>query len=518
MVNSYAADGTSLGSSPRPLVPGQKFIGVSTDLNLPAGTAWFSLQSQIPLVGFELFGRANFNSLAGYSVVDLERKSGVFPKVEKNGGWTGIAFVNTENQQATVTLKAYNDTGNIIASGTKTLTAHQKWVGYPVDANAASSLFLPGTSLSAATYLAFSADRNVAGFQLNSAGAMLDALQPSVPSGQKVIDQVLGLLQYQSSVTSGTTALTDILNQILGTSSGGTCPQVTIVPPLDNLTTLPSAITLTASFGNGCKPSGSTDTLSGQVVLAITNLNVSNDLSNISLNYALTATNLKRNGDEVILNGAVSGNIAFAGSQLTASVNFNNFQAAGSAFSGGMSIAATNLSLGDTINFGTTTITFNNLTVAGYTVTSGTLTLTSPSSGTTQMVATLNTNEGAVNLTLRVQTVQTPTGSTRTIISTTTPGTIGGYTVTVNNVTIDSACANNPLAGSVTVSQGGSTVTRTFSATCTPADSVTVQQDGSSVPRTFTSTRTDLPTAASLTTGFQEIKGHITRILTPSVQ
>ncbi|MBE0556568.1 MAG: hypothetical protein IH628_04980, partial [Proteobacteria bacterium] len=76
-VNSYNMNGSLLGSTPQSLAPGEKFIGVSTapELNLPAGTAWFSLQSQIPLVGFELFGNFADNNLAGYSTVGLEGKA-----------------------------------------------------------------------------------------------------------------------------------------------------------------------------------------------------------------------------------------------------------------------------------------------------------------------------------------------------------------------------------------------------------------------------------------------------------
>ena len=104
-------------------------------------------------------------------MVDLEGKSGVFPKVEKNG-WTGIAFVNTENQQATVTLKAYTNTGTCGGDGEQNPGAHAKWVGLPIQ-----SLF-PGDNPSMhATYLSYTADRNVAGFQLNNLQQhMLDAL------------------------------------------------------------------------------------------------------------------------------------------------------------------------------------------------------------------------------------------------------------------------------------------------------------------------------------------------------
>ena len=115
------------------------------------------------------------------------------------------------------------------------------------------------------------------------------------------------------------------------------------------------------------------------------------------------------------------------------------------------------------LDVGNITISFNNLTAAGYTVTSGTATMTNTGSNTFQLVANLNTSEGVVNMTL---TVLTPS-ETRIIVSTPTPGTISGYTVTLNNVIVDTTvCDGYPSGGSVTASQGGSTVTVSF----TPAD------------------------------------------------
>ena len=467
-VNAYNAGGTLLGSSSPSLGPGVKFIGLSTDpqLNLPAGTAWFNLQSPIPLVGFELFGTAPVR-LAGYSVVDLEGRAGIFPKVEKNG-WTGIAFVNTEDQQATVTLKAYDDAGATIATGTKVLTAHQKWVGYPVDQNANVSLFAPGTNLNAATYISFSADRNVAGFQLNGSGnMMLDAL-PALPaqasSGpQGAIDRVLDLFKYQSTVDSGMQALSTVLSQILS-GGGGTCPDVKVVPPLEGLENPPPAITITANFGTtGCTIPADGSTVSGQVVLAITNLTAVEP--NIALDYSLTATNLTRDG-ELLLNGAVSGHIGItiSGStisQLDVSVNFANLQVAGRTITGSMAITGTNFSLSGLT--GNITVSFNNLTAAGYTVTSGTVTFSSPGGLTAQLAANLNTSQGPVIITVEADR---PT-DTRTVFRTPTPGTIAGYTVTLNNVVVDTeVCDGYPSGGSVTASQGGETATETFTPSC----------------------------------------------------
>jgi hypothetical protein len=474
-VNPYDTNSNLLGSSTRSIGPGDKLIGYSIDLNLPAATAWFSLQSQNPLVGFELFGNSIDNNLAGYSVVDLERKSGIFPKVEKNGGWTGIAFVNTEDQQATVNLTAYNDPGNEVATGTKTLTAKKKWVGYAAD-------LFPGINLNTATYLSFSADRKVAGFQLNGSGSMLDALPalPGSPPGDEpmeVINKVLALFKYQSTVTLAMQTVTDIMGQILNSESGSTCPQVSVNPPLTNLEELPPAITLTASYGNGCTATDGS-TISGQVVLAITNLALTE--TSVGLGFALTATNLTRNG-VLMLNGSVSGNIALnvnesVISQANVSVHFNNFHVADSSLSGNLTMTATNLNV-SSYTADNITISFDHLTAGGYTVNSGTLQVTSTGSNTIQMVANLNTEQGNVSVTLMVQSPS----NTRTIISTPSPGTFGNCTVTLTNVTLDTTVCNGyPSDGSITVSKDGSSATVTFTPTC-PAgqmrDRVFLMQD-----------------------------------------
>jgi len=452
-VNPYDMNGNLLGSLTQSLGPGQKFIGYSTDLNLPSATAWFSLESPNPLVGFELFG--NGNRLAGYSVVDIEGKSGIFPKVEKNG-WTGIALVNTENQQAAVTLKAHNNLGAVLATGTKILSAHVKWVGYVED-------LFSGVNLNAATYISFSADRNVAGFQLNNStdDTKLDALPASSPSGQKTIDKVLDFFKYQSTVTLGMATVTDIMGQILNSTSGGTCPQVSVNPPLTDITELPPAITINASYGNGCKATDGS-TMSGQTALVVTNIDMTE--TSLTLDFALTATNLTRNG-VLMLNGSVAGHIDLTINesvitQANVSVQFNNFRVADGSISGNLTMTATNLDLsGETVNITNMTISFNNLTAAGYTVYNGTLQMT----GTTQMIANLNTSQGVVNLTLAIQS---PSG-TRTIFNTPTPGTIGNYTVTLTNVTLDTAVCNGyPSDGSITASQGGSSVTVAFTPTC----------------------------------------------------
>ena len=72
---------------------------------------------------------------------------------------------------ATITLEARNDAGNVVAGRTLNLGAKAK------DVAVAENLF-PGQNIGAATYIRFSSDQPVVGFQLNGSadGTMLDAI------------------------------------------------------------------------------------------------------------------------------------------------------------------------------------------------------------------------------------------------------------------------------------------------------------------------------------------------------
>jgi hypothetical protein len=139
------------------------------DLNLPVDTAWFQMEAMRPITGFELFGTRDGNQLGGYTGVGISGKEGVFAKLEKDG-WSGIAFVNTKYSAATVTLTAYDNDGNAIATETVGLSGHEKMV------DMAPSLF--SQSISNATYITYSSDLDVVGFQLNGStdNMMLDGL------------------------------------------------------------------------------------------------------------------------------------------------------------------------------------------------------------------------------------------------------------------------------------------------------------------------------------------------------
>jgi hypothetical protein len=171
-ITPYNAQGTPLLRSTRSLAGRGKYVGTVADLGLPAQTAWFRIDSTRPLSGFELFSTADGNQLAAYTGSGgTGARTGVFPKIEKNGGWTGIAFVNTEAGAASVTLTAYNDNGTPVATP-RVLPVG----GYAKVVNLAEEIF--SQDISGATYITYASDRNVVGFQLNGSadGMMLDGL------------------------------------------------------------------------------------------------------------------------------------------------------------------------------------------------------------------------------------------------------------------------------------------------------------------------------------------------------
>jgi hypothetical protein len=169
-ITPYDIEGKALGSIPISIAAGEKYIGIARDLNFPSGTAWFKVDSTLPVTGFELFGTRDTKQLAGYSTVNINTAQGVFAKLDKEG-WTGIAFVNSSNSAATVTLTAKDNTGNIIAASPLSLPPYAKQVKSAED-------FFPFDDITTASYIHFSSDQDVVGFQLNGSadGMMLDGL------------------------------------------------------------------------------------------------------------------------------------------------------------------------------------------------------------------------------------------------------------------------------------------------------------------------------------------------------
>jgi hypothetical protein len=146
---------------------GRVEITVGKSFHRPLDIAYLALLSDSGfLAGYTRFYQpGNRASLA----LGSGGNHGWFTKMEKDG-WTGIAFVNVGTVTATVTLTAYDDNGNQVASTTLPVAPGKKFVGM-VD-----QLFK--SDLSNATYCRYSSDRNLLGFTVSgsSDGQMLDGL------------------------------------------------------------------------------------------------------------------------------------------------------------------------------------------------------------------------------------------------------------------------------------------------------------------------------------------------------
>ncbi|HDS15909.1 MAG TPA: hypothetical protein ENN66_04725 [Proteobacteria bacterium] len=462
-IQPYNANGTPLTGKSATLGPGQKYIGTPATLGLSADTAWFSISSSADITSLELFGSNDSEQLAGYSLVDLKSRNGVFARLEKQG-WTGIALVNPNATSATVTLTAYDNYGNQISAKTINLAAHKKELGTP------ENIFSP-QNLATATYVRYASDLELVGFQLNgdNFATMLDGMpslkapatssDAALPAGLATeVENVLDLVAYNDE-------LADILDEIMDLfllvmeGDGSSCPEVTSNPATINLEHLPATATVTIDFGQGCQPQGSTSTYSGQATLSLANLALTS--SGISADFTLTATQLIRDGVP-LLNGSVSGNLSADNNGATITLKFTDLQSIeGIVLNGQVTINASNLSLDD-FSFAQISVGFNNFSTGTYSVSSGTLTLT-PGSSSYQAVANLQTNSGPVNLSLNI----TESSDEVIVINTTQTGSLAGYNVTINNLTLNPAvCADYPSSGTINLSQAATSYSLLFTNAC----------------------------------------------------
>jgi hypothetical protein len=172
-ITPYNSQGTSLSPTTTISLAGkEKYTALVTELGLPVQTAWFKIDSTRPLSGFAFFRTADDAQLAAYTGEGgTGAKAGVFAKIEKNG-WTGIAFVNTEDSAASVTLTAYSDNGSVVATRVLPVSGHAKVVDLAEN-------FFSGQNIGSATYIAYSSNRNVVGFQIN--GSADDTLLDGLP-------------------------------------------------------------------------------------------------------------------------------------------------------------------------------------------------------------------------------------------------------------------------------------------------------------------------------------------------
>jgi hypothetical protein len=255
---------------------------------------------------------------------------------------------------------------------------------------------------------------------------------------------------------------------LLHTFRNGDTSVVTITPPYDPDNPIPpSNMTITADFGNGYTPEGSTSVkYTGTIVINITGISFTG--THLNANADLTGSDVKRNG-ELILNGSMTFVISLGmdGGNTTVDANFYDLASMNNLLKGNilLNIPAIN-DIGQLP--GPATLTLNAFSTNDYQM-DGIVTISQFNADAYDIALNVTTNQGKANQeqvsgTLRVQTAFDDLDQgDRATISSLGSLTIEDATVTVNDVRIDSdLCDGLPVSGSIDVTRGNESSTISF--------------------------------------------------------
>ncbi|MBS1241195.1 MAG: hypothetical protein H6R40_622, partial [Gemmatimonadetes bacterium] len=134
--------------------------------------AYVIMQSDQPLIGFELFGGQSAPIMAGINADSVTSKTLFFNHIQLNEDeWTGVTMINYGSGIASVTVYGYDDGGALVATGATSLAPRQKWVRFVQD-------LFGGTVPSTLSHLRVESDQPLSGFVLvgDNTLARLDGL------------------------------------------------------------------------------------------------------------------------------------------------------------------------------------------------------------------------------------------------------------------------------------------------------------------------------------------------------
>ncbi len=170
--HAIASDGTELDTVTWIIDPYSKLVKLAQNLwtdkgrDFPENTAWIKVTAtEKKIIGYELFGTLESQGrrlLAGLNSPIEGHKELIFPHVESNENyWTGIAFVNIGEENATVTATAYDNDGKELLTITisDSFKPNEKYVN--TVKNMFNSQVPDGT-----TYIKVSSTSNIVGFEL----------------------------------------------------------------------------------------------------------------------------------------------------------------------------------------------------------------------------------------------------------------------------------------------------------------------------------------------------------------
>ena len=129
--------------------------------------AYVIMQSDQPVIGFELFGGQSAPIMAGINADSVTSKTLFFNHIQLNEDeWTGVTMINSGADTAHVTVTGYDDSGAQVATGSTTLDPRQKWVRFVQD-------LFGGTVPSALSHLRVESDQPLSGFVLVGDNALV---------------------------------------------------------------------------------------------------------------------------------------------------------------------------------------------------------------------------------------------------------------------------------------------------------------------------------------------------------
>ncbi|MEA3240728.1 MAG: hypothetical protein U9P37_04010, partial [Pseudomonadota bacterium] len=169
-MKSYDDQGAELSRREVALGGHEKYIVLSSDVDLPAGTSWIHLSSNVAVSGFEVLLAAD--RLGSFSGLNSGRQDGIFARLDDTflDGWTGVELINPTAETANVNILAYDDAGTLVASHVLSIFPYGKVSGPVADV-------FPG-DLSGATYLKYDSSVALAACQYNNSAddQVLDAM------------------------------------------------------------------------------------------------------------------------------------------------------------------------------------------------------------------------------------------------------------------------------------------------------------------------------------------------------
>ncbi len=316
-------------------------------------------------------------------------------------------------------------------------------------------------------------------------GSAMQLTQSNICEETTELINSISLGDFGTMTSTGTTGSQSVvsLKRVIFAATTTTCPTTTMEPPLTfDFTKLPSTMTVTVDYGNGCTPTGSNVTMSGKLVVVFTKLSVVNSSTEGSLDivcdYTMTATNLS--SEENTLNGKVSGsvdittNLATGAMTGTMSMDFNNFTEGNKTVNGYVSLKF-NI---DDDELGTTKVTLKDFS-GGQSKYSGTIDIAQNTETSSIIAMDITSTNG--NIDMMISSTKSTDGKTTTI-NTTGTSTYKGLTFSMTDVVLEAeACKTEPISGTMDWTDvNGNTAEVVFDGVCDGKFTVTMNGGSSS--------------------------------------